>query len=283
MKISVITVNRNNKEGLRKTIESVIAQTLQPFEFIIIDGASTDGSVDLLDMFSKSISYKVSESDSGIYNAMNKGIAVANGDYCVFMNSGDCFCGPEVIRDLEENGSEADIICGNAVILEKPVRKKTPPSEITMRYLYDKALCHQSALIRTDLLKTHLYDESLRIVADRKFFLEVLILEGRSYDAVDIDIANYDITGFSARNRFASQEEWKMVLKQTIPEKILIDYGREVEGQLYGFSAYERLFLEIGHRRYRKPVYRLARKLLVFSSIFIKSASFVKAFPKTID
>ena len=88
MKYSIITVNYNNKEGLRNTIESVIHQTYRDFEFIVIDGGSTDGSAEVLKEYDSQITYWVSEKDKGIYNAMNKGIAKATGDYLNFMNSG---------------------------------------------------------------------------------------------------------------------------------------------------------------------------------------------------
>ncbi len=91
MKLSIITVNLNNKDGLQKTIDSVISQTFKDFEWIVIDGGSTDGSKELIEKYSDYISYWVSEPDKGIYNAMNKGIKVAKGDYLEFLNSGDIF------------------------------------------------------------------------------------------------------------------------------------------------------------------------------------------------
>ena len=90
-KISVITINYNNKSGLEKTIQSVISQTYFELEYIIIDGGSSDGSIDVIKKYENKIDYWISEQDKGIYNAMNKGIAQAHGEYCNFMNSGDCF------------------------------------------------------------------------------------------------------------------------------------------------------------------------------------------------
>jgi len=87
MKLSIITINRNNKDGLEKTIRSVMAQTCRDYEYIVIDGASTDGSVDIIRQYEKKISCWISEPDKGIYNAMNKGILQAHGNYCIFMNS----------------------------------------------------------------------------------------------------------------------------------------------------------------------------------------------------
>lgn len=276
MTISVITVNRNNTVGLRATIESVIAQTEPPFEFIIIDGASTDGGAELLKEYASHITYSVSEPDKGIYNAMNKGVAASHGDYCLFLNSGDAFCSKEVLAQMQDSGAKADIICGNAIILEEPRRKKTAPEAVTLRFLYGTALCHQAVFIRTELLRKYPYDETLKIVADRKFFLQSLILDNCSYEAVPVDVCNYDVTGFSAKNRFASAQEWQAVLNQMLPERILLDYGREAEGALYGTSDYERLFLEIGRRRWKKPVYRLVKSFLQFMALFVPSARFVR-------
>ena len=275
MKISIITINWNNYDGLKKTIDSVASQSVSPFEFIVIDGASSDGSADLIKENSDKISYSVSEPDKGIYNAMNKGVAAAHGDYCLFLNSGDTLCCSEVLAQVQNSGVKTDIICGNAMILENPPRRKVAPTEITLRFLYGTALCHQAVFIKTELLRKHPYDESLRIVADRKFFLQCLILDACSYQAVNIDICNYDITGFSAKNRFASEQEWQTAMQSLIPERILTDYGKEMSGALYGSSAYERLFLEIGRRRWREPVYRIVRSFLILISPFVKSARFV--------
>ena len=274
LSICVITINRNNREGLLKTIQSVVSQAVPPDEFIIIDGASTDGSADLMAQYAGHITYSVSEPDKGIYNAMNKGVAAAKADYCIFMNSGDCFCAPDVIQRVKESNLGTDIICGNAKVLENPPRIKRPFEEITLRTLYSGSICHQSALIRTRLLRERPYDESLKIVADRKFFLQTLVLEGVSYSTVDINIVDYDINGFSARNRFESEQEWKAVLWNTIPHRILDDYGKEQDGLLYGNGDYEGLFFEIGKRRWRKPIYRLTKALLAFASIFVSSARF---------
>ena len=116
MKYSIITVNYNNKEGLRQTIESVIHQTFRDFEFIVIDGGSTDGSADVLKEYDAQITYWVSEKDNGIYNAMNKGIAKATGDYLNFMNSGDCFYTSDVLESVANYESDADFIVIVAVV-----------------------------------------------------------------------------------------------------------------------------------------------------------------------
>ena len=91
MKYSIITINYNHIEGLKRTIDSVISQTSSNYEYIIIDGGSTDGSVNIIKEYKEHLVYWISEKDNGVYHAMNKGVAQAQGDYCIFMNSGDCF------------------------------------------------------------------------------------------------------------------------------------------------------------------------------------------------
>lgn len=277
MNLSIITINRNNAAGLQKTVESVLGQTVQPFEFIVIDGASTDNSPAVINAYSETVNTWVSEPDTGIYNAMNKGVKLAHGEWCLFLNSGDTFSTSTVLAQINETGANADIICGNALIQENPPRRKTPPADLSFCFLFSGSLCHQSVLIRRSLLLQYPYDESLHIVSDRKFFLQTLILKNCSYQTIDVDIANYDIGGFSAKNRFASEQEYARVLEELIPARIRQDYGRQQFGLLYGDSAFEKLFIEIGRRHWRKPVYWLVYCFLLILSPFLKSARFVRS------
>lgn len=275
MKVSVITINYNNKEGLEKTIASTINQTSKDFEFIIIDGASTDGSVEVIKSHTDKIDYWISEPDKGIYNAMNKGIEKADGEYCIFMNSGDCFYSEHVIKDFVHLSDDSDIVCGDTWL----GRLKESPDEITFNTLYKLSICHQSAFIRTSLMKKYMYDESLKIVADRKFFLQALILENCSYKHINTIIVNYDITGFSAQNRTLSDLEYKQVLEQLVPQRVRIDYGRKKEGDLYGDTYYDKLFIELRKRNYKKPIYTLVVCILRAIATFHKSAKFIRFFP----
>ena len=273
--ISVITINYNNDDGLRKTIDSVVNQKYDDYEYIIIDGGSTDDSVEIIKDYADRIAYWVSEPDKGIYNAMNKGIDVANGDYCIFMNSGDAFCDTRTIERLVALGLNADIICGNTIM---PHRQE-PPKDITFSSLYSGSLCHQCAFIRTELMKKYKYDEKYKIVSDRKFFVQALILDNCSYKTVDVDIVEYDINGFSANNRALSDYEYSCVLEELIPERIRLDYGRRSFGGLYGDTDYEKFFIEIGKRNYRGLVYTISNMILRLISIFKRSATFSRIFP----
>ena len=274
MKLSVITINYNNCDGLRKTIESIVNQTYKNFEYIVIDGGSTDGGVDVIHEYADRIDYWVSEPDKGIYNAMNKGIDVANGEYCIFMNSGDTFCNTETVKAVFEVGEDKDIICGNTLI----PKRLLPPTEISFNTLYSGTICHQCAFIRTELMRKYKYDESLKIVADRKFFLQALIYDNCSYSAIDVDVVNYDVNGLSSNNRAFSDYEYARVLEELIPERIRMDYGRQSFGVLYGDTDYEKFFFEVGKRNYKNLIYSVSVFILRFFSFFKKSASFSRIF-----
>lgn len=279
MKLSVITVNYNDKDGLNKTLLSVIGQSFKDYEYIVIDGGSTDGSLELIRQYSDSITYWVSEKDNGIYNAMNKAIDVAKGEYCIFMNSGDTFNSENTVSQVFSSNPSEDIICGGTQTIEK---LKEAPDEITLEYLFSNSICHQCAFIKTSIMAKYRYDEKYRIVADRKFFLQALILEGCSYAKSSVVVVNYDIGGFSANNPVLSRREYDSVLEELIPQRIRMDYGRKYRGKIYGDSEYEKLFYEIGLRNYRRMIYAVAVLLLRGLAIFKSSANFVKDFPRHI-
>lgn len=276
MKLSVITVNYNDREGLLKTVQSVIGQSFRDYEYIIIDGGSSDGSVGTIKHYEDKITYWVSEPDKGIYNAMNKAIDVAKGEYCIFMNSGDSFYSDETLMKVFEQDPKEDIVCGNTKTIEMI---KEAPEEITFDYLFSYCICHQSAFIRTALLKKYKYDEKYKIVSDRKFFLQALILDNCTYKRTDVIIVNYDINGFSSKNPIQSRLEYSNVLEELIPLRILRDYGVKRKGNLYGETFYDKLFVEIRSRNYRKIVYCLTVCFLRCVSVFAKSARFIKHFP----
>jgi len=229
-KLSIITINYNNRDGLERTIRSVVGQTFKDFEYIVIDGGSTDGSVDIIKKYSDRIDYWVSEPDKGIYNAMNKGVSKATGDYCNFLNSGDYFNRNDVLDRLNFNGFAGDILVGvtqyfhcegDALVFE---HLDYPPQKITAKRMIFSSIGHQSSIIKTSLLRRNMYDETLKIVGDWKFFFQSLILHNCQYDITDIVISNFDSTGCSNTNRKVMMEERKSVLSELLPPRILSDY-----------------------------------------------------------
>lgn len=232
MKLSIITVNFNNKQGLQKTIDSVISQTYQNFEWIIIDGGSTDGSKELIEKYQEHFSYWCCENDKGVYNAMNKGIAQTKGCYLNFMNSGDCFASNRVLEKTFMNDFNADILYGNAVVYNKDKQytlKTIHSDHIKGVDLISSSICHQAAFIRRELFcKYGLYDETLKIVSDWKFFFEVILFHHCSVKYLNIDVVNYDLNGMSSINTDTLKEERLKVLRKLLPEFVVDDYLNEI-------------------------------------------------------
>lgn len=221
MKLSIITVNYNDASGLERTIKSVISQTFHDYEFIIIDGGSTDGSVDVIKKYQKQIDYWVSETDGGIYPGMNKGLRQAKGDYINFMNGGDCFHSPDVLEKIFSIHTDADIITGAHAGSPHPNVGQTG---VTMYDLYTGAIDHQASFIRREVAIRHPYDERYKIVSDWKFFIQALVFDNCTFYYTDVIVVDVDITGISNTNIKLDRLEREAVLKELFPERILNDY-----------------------------------------------------------
>lgn len=236
MHLSIITINRNNATGLEKTMQSVANQTYKDFEYIVIDGASTDGSVDVIKRFEPSFSHLkwVSEPDEGIYNAMNKGLRMASGDYIQILNSADCLASEDVTERMLlalEMAGKPSIYYGNMIKCfpdgRKVIDRSFAGQEITMFGMYTGTLNHDPVYIRHELFaKYGYYDESLKIVSDWKWYLQAIILGGEKPQYVDINVTLFDMTGISETNKKLDEEERRMVLGQLFPKAVLADYER---------------------------------------------------------
>lgn len=260
MKLSIITINYNNAEGLRKTMESVLAQTYTEIEYIIVDGASTDGSVDVIRELATRPTIKwVSEKDTGIYNAMNKGIEIALGkrvvnddhtsspnspiassphrlsDYIQILNSGDILFDANVtqrmIEHLEQINSQNEepigILYGNMIKVNAAgkVVGKSGYTEYSLRQFYSSTLNHDCAYIRRDLFEEYgLYDEQLKIVSDWKWYLQAIGLGRVKPEYVDIDVTIFDDGGISETNLALRNAERRKVLEEVLPPAVLWDY-----------------------------------------------------------
>lgn len=236
-KLSIITINRNNAEGLRKTIESVINQTSIDFEYIVIDGASTDGSIDIIRQFDSSTVrdfIRISEPDKGIYNAMNKGIQLAKGEYIQFLNSSDYLVNENVVermlQELDKRSINEDvpILYGN-MLKQLPDRiicdRSFNGQEITLLGMYTGTLNHSPVYIKRSLFTTYgLYDETLKVVSDWKWYTKAIILGTVKPVYTDIDVICFDMTGISSINLELTNKEKKEELHKIFPETILKDY-----------------------------------------------------------
>ncbi len=221
MKASVITVCKNAQRSIRETIKSVISQKQKcEVEYIIIDGASTDGTLDVVDEYKKYIDIFVSERDSGIYDAMNKGLELASGDIIGFLNSGDSYYEnalSDVINSFESTG--ADVVYGHVIYLDNGIESRIRRgSEDPSTMLSSMVTCHQGIFVKSDIHKTHPFDTVYRIAADRKMLLD-LYLEGYFFYKLDKIIAYYD-PGFSVNYPYElSIENFKITYNAIINHK----------------------------------------------------------------
>jgi glycosyltransferase involved in cell wall biosynthesis len=228
-KISIITVNLNNVNGLNKTIESVICQTFTDYEYLIIDGGSTDGSVDVIKKSANRITYWVSEPDNGIYNAMNKGILQAKGEYLQFLNSGDCLVNENILAKVFEIPRTDDIIYGHLnYVYDKGciVHKMPEEQQLSLQYFFNHTIGHSSAFIARRLFNDNLYDESYMIGADKKFFIEKIVIKNCTVRHIDEVIVNFDTKGISSDPHYKARrnEEEDRTFSLLFPPCIVKDY-----------------------------------------------------------
>jgi glycosyltransferase involved in cell wall biosynthesis len=259
MKISIITINFNNVAGLKATLDSVAKQVCREFEHIIIDGGSNDGSVEIIREYESIISNRksiilkwVSEPDKGIYDGMNKGVEIASGirvvnalnrsefledknkgvskasgEYVYFLNSGDTLPTESTLQEMIDAIDGSDFVIGRVnktyqgrIVGQTDLLKE---ADMSMYQMYLHGINHQSAIIRRTIQMEHLYDATLKIGADWKFFVETIVLGGAKVKFVDKIFANYDVSGVSSNTAQLRQEREKIMV-DILPERIAQDY-----------------------------------------------------------
>jgi glycosyltransferase involved in cell wall biosynthesis len=269
MKLTIITINYNNAAGLQKTMESVLSQTSQDFEYIVVDGDAPQTApqppkggvlrdLEVIEGFIKEKAKKVngftacswlspfggvgggfySEPDTGIYNAMNKGIAMAKGEYIHILNSGDWLVDSKVVENMLFALSSpplgklegVDIFVGNKIMV-RPDGKvrygKNDKRPVTAMTFYRGTIEHTSAYIRRSLFDINgFYDESLRIVSDWKWYFQVVMLHNAQVAFTDIYVSYFDNTGISSTNLELDKAERRQILEQILPSVVLADYDR---------------------------------------------------------
>lgn len=208
MIVTIITVCRNHAQELERTIRSVESQTWQEKEYLVIDGASTDDSLDVIKAHEASITRWVSEPDQGIYDAMNKGVKMAQGEWVIFMNAGDTFAGDDTLQRVFGNPLDADVIYGDVIKGELVKKAEAPRNAHRMFY------CHQSAFVRTSCLREFPFDIRHRMSADFKQ-VKQLYLSGKRFRQLDFPVANFDTQGVSNKNRSAGLYDNIQVIRET--------------------------------------------------------------------
>jgi glycosyltransferase involved in cell wall biosynthesis len=194
-KISIITVNLNNLNGLKKTAYSV--PNLDGIEWIVIDGISKDGSLEFLSGLERKPDILVSESDLGIYDAMNKGIHLAKGEYLIFMNAGDFFEENFFKNCKHEFEGSSDLVYGNTLLSDGQLLKN--PTNLDFFYIFNKMINHQSLFIKRNLLLKYPFNLRYKIVADWVQVFSILKYENPNIKYLNQNVCIYDTTGLSSR------------------------------------------------------------------------------------
>lgn len=208
--ISVITVVYNGEKGLENTMLSILNQNYINIEYIIVDGGSTDSTKDIIRKYEEKISYWVSEPDMGIYDAMNKGVKLSQGEWIIFMNSGDIFNNKEVILQIFSSHIDTmtHIIYGNTLIENTKI---SPPATINKKYFFFDTICHQSIFIRRSVFEEIGYHNlNYKILSDREFLLRAVIRK-LNFKYVDVDVCLWETVGFSSQNIHLFQNELSII------------------------------------------------------------------------
>jgi len=233
MKLSIITVNLNNKNGLQKTIDSVVSQTFKDFEWIVIDGGSIDGSRELIEQYADHFAYWVSEPDKRVYNAMNKGIRVAKGDYLQFLNSGDWLWNETALERCFSHGFTADIAYGDLYIFRENGFEER---------------CYS--------------DHLLKIVSDWKFFL-IQFINNKSFEHINEFVIAFDKSGMSSVYKELYKQERSEVVERILPSWAL-QCNREMDEMEDLLNLYQvKKVLELGNKR------KLYHKMITGCLMFI--------------
>lgn len=230
MKLSIITINRNNAEGLQKTIDSVLCQSWQDFEHIIVDGASTDDSVKFLKHYADLNSSKygilwISEPDAGIYNAMNKGTNMASGEYCLYLNSGDTLVDSDVLHKVFALNPSEDIFWGQACVGSTNNRIGINTDKFTPFQVLRFGPAHQATFFSRSLMNmVGGYDETYRISADMKCIYRCLLKEQISYRYIDLVISEMQPNGVSYSERELCLKENRRLVSDLFTDSFVNDY-----------------------------------------------------------
>lgn len=237
--ITVITICYNSIGFIERTIKSVLSQDYKDLEYIIIDGGSTDGTKDIINKYSDKISYWCSEPDRGIYDAMNKGIKYAKGEWINFMNSGDVFYSNTILSEikLEEYQENIKVVYGD-VIMEYNnklcYRKAYPIDTMTFRMPF----CHQSTFVRTKLLKRNMFNLKYVIGADYNLFYSIYVTYGKNvFKYIPLCLSKCDATdSLSQKNKYSLWKEYIKIRKAHKDLRWYYDSFKLIIKELLGYG-----------------------------------------------
>jgi len=213
--ISVVTVVYNDVSHINETIESVLGQNRSSVEYIIIDGGSTDGTVDIIKKHATKIAYWISQPDYGIYDAMNKGIDIANGDWIIFMNSGDSFASRDTLASVFSQRHDADILYGDAIVRYPSFETVFPKTDLEKMWKR-MPFCHQATFVRTSVMKAYKFDLRYALSSDYNF-LYTAHKSNLKFSYVNKVICSFNYVDGASRNRALQSldERRKIILSES--------------------------------------------------------------------
>jgi glycosyltransferase involved in cell wall biosynthesis len=215
--LSVITVVFNNARDIERTVLSVLNQTYSNIEYVLIDGNSTDGTVKIIEKYRSKIAVFISEKDNGIYDAMNKGLAKATGDYVIFMNSGDEFYEKDTVKTVFASSPDADIYYGETEMVDQNLqslgqhRHKAPENFTWQDFKYGMCVGHQAVYIRRNLVKS--YDLKYQLSSDIDWIL-FAAKKARTTVNVHQYVAKYLVGGLSKKKHLQSLKERFVIMRK---------------------------------------------------------------------
>lgn len=270
-KISIITINYNDVEGLKRTYKSVKDQSFKDYEFIMIDGGSTDGSKEFIEEIQGDLSYWVSEPDNGVFHAMNKGIKASAGKYLYFLNSGDELFASDVLETVSSQFTDdVRIYYGDVqrIYTDGTTRIKKYPDELSFEFFYDSAIAHQTSFVeRTVFEEVFYFNEDYKLFGDWAFFTCAICWYNISYKHLGIVVAKYDMDGISSQPENQKKYRFERV---EIYEKyfplIYKDYEKMVGRRSFRHDLFHQLN---SNKRTRKMVYFCMR---IINKLFYKKS-----------
>ncbi len=233
-KITIITVCYNAIEGIEKTIQSVIGQTYPYIEYIVIDGASTDGTTDVIHKYADRIAYYVSEPDGGIYDAMNKGIKAATGEWISILNAGDIYANNDTLKDVLSFGTEGiDVLYGDSIEQDRGLSRLMPSSSAVERMDFEQVYRHGSSLVRASVHKQNLFDLSrkdLGYALDWEL-IRRLYINGYKFKRVEMPIECYELEGTSFHPMLNRWYNFKVTTSNgvTLKKVLLLMYSSVID------------------------------------------------------
>jgi glycosyltransferase involved in cell wall biosynthesis len=262
--VTVVTVCRNARAHLQRTIASVQQLTLAPFEYIVIDGDSSDGTRDLLHRSFPTVTRWLSEPDDGVYAAMNKGLALANGDWCLFMNAGDTFAGPEVLSQIAPFlDKSAAVIFGDHIAVHGDGRK-TFHSALPIVTIYQHMpFCHQACLVRVADLREFGLNENYRYAADWELFIR-MFNSGREFLHVPVTVCEY-LRGGLSESGIRPYIEGLKILFEYVDDPELLRNNRYLLGLSRNYHAV--LCKHLGRRCIVSKFLRVMDRLLTYIAV----------------